>query len=88
MMYFGIYFLSGKMEGLQKTNCFFISEHFIPKGTLVNAMLFHVMSDPQYWKDPDLFNPERFINNQGKFQRDERVVPYGIGKRHSMLEIT
>ena len=59
--------------------CIFFSEHFIPKDTLVNAMLFHVMSDPKHWKDHDQFVPERFIDSQGNFQRDERLIPFGIG---------
>ena len=38
------------------------------------------MSDPEYWSEADKFNPDRFINEQGKFRKDERLVPYGIGK--------
>ena len=56
------------------------SEHFIPKDTLVFSMLCQVMNDPEYWKDPDQFIPERFINSEGKFQGSERLVPFGIGE--------
>ena len=57
-----------------------IAEYFIPKGTMVNAMLIHVMNDPDYWKDHEKFVPERFLNSEGNFQRDERLVPFGIGE--------
>ena len=38
------------------------------------------MRDPDYWLEPNTFNPERFLQN-GKFVPDERVVPFGMGKR-------
>ena len=57
-----------------------VLEYAVPKDTLVNAMLYHVMTDPGYWKDHDKFVPERFIDSQGKFQRDERLIPFGIGE--------
>ena len=37
--------------------------------------------DKQYWDDPEQFRPERFITDDGKLRFDERVVPFGIGKR-------
>ena len=48
-------------------------------------MLCQVMSDPEYWKEPDHFVPERFINSEGKFQGNERLVPYGIGNRFTNI---
>ena len=32
------------------------------------------------WKDPKRFDPARFME-AGKFQRDDRVIPFQIGKR-------
>ena len=57
-----------------------LSDYVIPKDTLVTSVLYHVMSDRDYWKDPENFRPERFLNEEGTFKRDERLVPYGIGK--------
>ena len=34
-----------------------------------------------YFKNPEIFQPERFLDSEGKFVNDERVVPFGIGKR-------
>jgi cytochrome P450 len=39
------------------------------------------MNDPEYWRDPEVFNPERFLDDRGKFTPDERVVPFGTGRR-------
>ena len=52
----------------------------LPKDTFLVQSLFHVMRDPDYWSKPNTFNPERFLQN-GKFVPDERVVPFGMGKR-------
>ena len=52
-------------------------------------MLMHlgaVHMEPSYWGDPEAFRPERFINEDGSFRRDERVIPFGIGKRFCLGE--
>ena len=53
----------------------------IPKGANVMPSIYHALRDPSHFKDPDVFNPERFINSEGKFINDERVIAFGIGKR-------
>ena len=35
-----------------------------------------IMHDPTYWKDAELFNPERFLNKKGEFVNDQRVIPF------------
>jgi len=39
------------------------------------------MNDPKHFKDPHTFNPDRFLNANGEFVSDDRVAPFGIGKR-------
>ncbi len=53
----------------------------LPEGTNVMPNLYHVMNDPEYWSEPRAFKPERFIDGDGKFVPDERVVPFSMGKR-------
>ena len=48
---------------------------------MIWCILYHMMRDPDYWSDPDTFNPERFLGENGKIVKEERFVPYGIGKR-------
>ena len=45
---------------------------------LVN--LSFIMHDPRYFSDPSKFNPGRFLDTQGKFVKNERVIPFGIGR--------
>ena len=35
-------------------------------------------------QDPEAFNPDRFINSEGKFQQSEYNVTFGLGKRNCM----
>lgn len=36
--------------------------------------------DESYWEDPQVFKPERFIEN-GTLKKYERMIPFGKGKR-------
>ena len=58
-----------------------IGSYIIPKGTVVFGSLYHIMNDPKHFKDPHTFNPDRFLNTKGEFVSDERVAPFGVGKR-------
>ena len=58
----------------------------IPKDTIVYMHLQEVHMDPEYWGDPEAFRPERFIDDDGSFRHDERVIPFGIGKRFCLGE--
>ena len=58
-----------------------IGAYTIPKGATVMAAIYHVHHDPKHYKDPDVFNPNRYIDESGKFVTDERVIPFGTGKR-------
>jgi cytochrome P450 len=57
----------------------------IPKGASILSGLYFIMNDPAQFKDPEKFNPERFIDpNTKKFVPNERVIPFGLGKRNCL----
>lgn len=58
----------------------------IPKGTVILPNLWSVHRDPTVWDDADSFNPERFLDNEGKLLRKECFIPFGIGRRVCMGE--
>jgi len=58
-----------------------VGNHTIPKDSVVYGSLFHSMYDPTQFKDPNKFNPDRFLNENGHFVNNERVIAFGIGKR-------
>lgn len=53
----------------------------IPDGTMVLMNLYSVLMDPEYWGDPEAFRPERFLNPDGSSRKDERLIPFGKGRR-------
>ncbi|KAM5164988.1 cytochrome P450 2A4-like [Mantella aurantiaca] len=53
----------------------------LPKGTTVFPLLCSALSDPDYWKSPYDFNPENFLDGNGKFCPQEALIPFSAGKR-------
>lgn len=52
----------------------------IPKDTIVLVSLFSVNMDKEYWKDPENFRPERFLNDNGEYiPHAEQFFPFGLG---------
>ena len=54
----------------------------ISRGTLIMYNIYKFHMDPNYWEDPEIFNPGRFLDGKKK----EHFVPYGMGKRICMGE--
>ncbi|XP_067664351.1 cytochrome P450 2C3-like [Haliotis asinina] len=52
-----------------------------PKGVPVIPMINSVLYDQAAWGDPQNFRPERFLNDEGKFQKREEFMPFSIGRR-------
>lgn len=54
----------------------------IEKGTKVIIPILGIQYDPQYFPDPDVFNPERF-SPEAKLQRHPMTsLPFGSGPRN------
>lgn len=61
-----------------------VGEYVIPKGAGIFPSLINVMYDPNHFLDPHSFKPERFLDNDGKFKHDDRVIAFGVGKRYCL----
>ncbi|CAH0555177.1 unnamed protein product [Brassicogethes aeneus] len=59
----------------------------LPQHAQVVPLLHAVHMDPTLWDEPDKFNPSRFINAEGKVQKPEYFLPFGVGRRMCLGEI-
>ena len=58
-----------------------IDGYRIPKNAMVFSVLYHILRDPDYWQDADIFKPERFLTPDGKqVIKEDRFIPFGVGK--------
>ena len=48
--------------------------------------LWAVTNDPNLWKEPEKFIPERFIDEKGNFVPSNYVVSFGVGRRRCLKE--
>nr|UWY61446.1 cytochrome P450 44476 [Bufo gargarizans] len=53
----------------------------LPKDIDVFPLLTTVLKDPTCFKYPKEFNPENFLNEKGKFQKNAAFMPLAAGKR-------
>ncbi|KAG8245288.1 hypothetical protein J6590_005602 [Homalodisca vitripennis] len=61
--------------------------YFIPKGTLISMNLRSLGYDPKYWKNPEEFHPERFLDSEGKYVKPSNMPSFGIGQRTCVGEM-
>jgi methyl farnesoate epoxidase/farnesoate epoxidase len=47
---------------------------------LVNLWSFH--RDTSFWGDPEVFRPERFLNEKGELRKKDYSLPFGAGQWH------
>ncbi|GLV42629.1 Cytochrome P450 305a1 [Carabus blaptoides fortunei] len=59
----------------------------LAKGTTVLISIHSVHNDKEYWGDPEVFRPERFLDENGHIQSMDRVMNFGLGKRRCLGEL-
>uniref|UniRef100_A0A3Q0THP9 Cytochrome P450, family 2, subfamily P, polypeptide 6 n=1 Tax=Amphilophus citrinellus TaxID=61819 RepID=A0A3Q0THP9_AMPCI len=58
-----------------------LDKYTIPKGTMIITLLHSVLSDESMWETPHSFNPQQFLDQDGKFMKREAFMPFAAGKR-------
>ncbi|NXF10068.1 CP1A5 protein, partial [Smithornis capensis] len=66
-----------------------LNGYYIPKDRCVFVNQWQVNHDEKLWKDPETFNPERFLSAEGtkvNKEEGEKVLIFGLGKRRCIGE--
>lgn len=56
----------------------------LPPGSRVGAAQYVVHRNPDYWTDPDTFDPDRFSEENSKRHTPYSYLPFGLGRRTCM----
>ncbi|XP_031367129.1 cytochrome P450 18a1 isoform X2 [Apis dorsata] len=59
----------------------------IPAGSQVVPLLHAVHMDPELWEKPEEFRPSRFLSAEGKVQKPEYFMPFGVGRRMCLGDV-
>ena len=54
--------------------------YIIPKDTLCIANIWQIHHNPNYWENPNKYDPERFLNNEKSHQFS--WIPFSAGHRN------
>ncbi|XP_063771197.1 cytochrome P450 2K1-like [Pseudophryne corroboree] len=55
--------------------------YFLPKGTYIIPLLTSVLKDKTQFAEPELFNPQHFLDSDGNFVKREAFMPFSAGHR-------
>ena len=65
-----------------------LGDYFISQNTPLLINYYGLTRDEQYWSEPELFNPYRFLDGNGKLRKDllDKFYPFGVGSRRCIGE--
>ncbi|RZC32167.1 p450 domain containing protein, partial [Asbolus verrucosus] len=58
----------------------------VPDGTMIIALQWAIHMDAEIWHQPEMFKPERFIDDEGHFHTPESFVPFLTGECFQNVE--
>ncbi|XP_051172502.1 cytochrome P450 4C1-like [Leptopilina boulardi] len=59
-----------------------LKNYLIPAGSIINVHIFDLHRDPNYWPNPNVFDPDRFLPNAVQNRHPFAYVPFSAGSRN------
>ena len=56
------------------------NKYLIPAGSIVFAHIYHITHNPDVFPDPYSFRPERFLDENKKYQKHDHNIVFGTGE--------
>ena len=69
-----------------------IWDYHIPKGSIFNLAFYFTLRHPEFWKEPERFDPDRFLPERSEGRPKYAYMPWGagphacIGKNFALME--
>ena len=64
----------------QPNNLTLFNEMFeLFKGSLCGINIYAIHQSEDIWTDPTVFEPERFLNEDGEICNTDKIIPFGFG---------
>ena len=66
---------------------------FIPKGSIINLSTYYTLRHPDFWENPERFDPDRFLPERAALRPKYTYIPWGagphvcIGKNFALMEV-
>lgn len=72
------------MSSSQSVNSFYFIGFRVKKDTLIFLNNHDLSMSNKHWKNPEAFQPERFLSCEGRLVKPDHFLPFGGGRRTCM----
>jgi len=59
-----------------------LESYLVPAGTFLHLNIYKVHRDPNFWPNPDVFDPDRFLPEKTQNRHPYSYIPFSAGPRN------